>query len=246
MIYNFVSSTSFNHFSGEMKGSNTASKNQVKQKKRFAFTCDEDDRLRSLVNKYGEDNWAIIASKMKKRSTRQCRDRWVNYLSPLAVNGTWTPEEDRLLNEKVETYGRKWKFLTNFFFGRTDINIKNHYNFLQKKLAKESKKMQQLQNNNKNTITPKKQNQINDCPNEHIEMAAGIVLNSNEQTNFVIKSVQENNISDNTPNDDNSNNNSEDESFLNFEEKMMEDFINESLNLPSYNEFMIDFSDFFF
>ena len=123
-----------------MKGSNTLAKNQIKQKKRFAFTCDEDDRLRGLVSKYGEDNWAIIASKMKKRSTRQCRDRWINYLSPLAINGTWTPEEDQLLNEKVETYGRKWKFLTNFFFGRTDINIKNHYNFLQKKMAKEMQK----------------------------------------------------------------------------------------------------------
>lgn len=112
--------------------------NQHKIKKRFAFTCDEDDRLRELVHKYGEDNWSIIASKMKKRSTRQCRDRWINYLSPLAINGTWTSEEDKLLIEKVETYGRKWKFLTQFFFGRTDINIKNHYNFIQKKFLKKT------------------------------------------------------------------------------------------------------------
>ncbi|OHT13814.1 hypothetical protein TRFO_15931 [Tritrichomonas foetus] len=117
------------------------------QKKRFAFTCDEDDKLRELVSKYGEDNWSTIASKMRKRSTRKCRDRWINYLSPLAVNGTWSPEEDRLLYEKVEMYGRKWKFLTQFFYGRTDINIKNHFNFLQKKAMKTGQLTQSLSKN---------------------------------------------------------------------------------------------------
>ncbi|OHT16349.1 Transcription factor WER [Tritrichomonas foetus] len=114
-----------------MKRANTTSKKQIKKKN--VFTADEDDKLRRLVMKYGEGNWYSIASKMKKRSTRQCRDRWVNYLSPLAVNGAWTLEEEELLRLKVQLYGRKWKFITQFFPGRTDINIKNRYNFLIKR-----------------------------------------------------------------------------------------------------------------
>lgn len=108
-----------------------------RHKKRYAFTPEEDDRLRELVEKHGENNWFHIASKMPKRDTRQCRERWFNYLSPKVINGTWSPEEDKVLAEKVSQFGRKWKAIEAFFPGRTDINIKNRWNFLQKKRAKE-------------------------------------------------------------------------------------------------------------
>lgn len=226
-----------------MKASNSLIKNQTKQKKRFAFSCDEDDRLRALVSKYGEDNWAIIASKMKKRSTRQCRDRWINYLSPLAINGTWTPEEDQLLNEKVEIYGRKWKFLTNFFFGRTDINIKNHYNFLQKKLSKEilkQQKNQQQQIAANSKIVKETNIKKNNISHDHIEVAAEIILNSNKS--FDDKSTNKNTTSGGTS----TTSNSEDEA-LDFEKNMMVDFLNDiTFQLPEPDELMIDYSGFFF
>ena len=111
----------------------------TRHKKRYAFTPEEDDRLRELVEKHGENNWFHIASKMPKRDTRQCRERWFNYLSPKVINGTWTEEEDKFLAEKVSQFGRKWKAIEPFFPGRTDINIKNRWNFLQKKKAKEEK-----------------------------------------------------------------------------------------------------------
>ena len=109
---------------------------QGKHKRRSAFTPEEDDRLRELVGKHGENNWFHIASKMPKRDTRQCRERWFNYLSPKVINGVWTGPEDELLAEKVAIFGRKWKSIEPFFPGRTDINIKNRWNFLQKKKAK--------------------------------------------------------------------------------------------------------------
>jgi hypothetical protein len=102
------------------------------RRKRMSFTPDEDDRIRELVAKYGENNWRRIASKMPKRDRRQCRERWFNYLTPMVSNGPWTPEEDELLRAKVDQFGRKWKAIQPFFPGRTDINIKNHWKQLVK------------------------------------------------------------------------------------------------------------------
>jgi hypothetical protein len=104
----------------------------ARRKRRYSFTPDEDDRLRELVSKYGTEDWSRIASKMRKRETRQCRERWINYLAPNVVRTAWTPEEDTLLAQKVSEIGRKWQRVAQFFAGRTDINVKNRWNHLRK------------------------------------------------------------------------------------------------------------------
>jgi hypothetical protein len=123
-----------------------------KRKKRCAFTTDEDDRLRELVEKYGTHDWARVATKIRKRDARQCRERWVNYLAPSVINGPWTIEEEELLAEKVAEFGRRWQRVAGFFEGRTDINVKNHWNHLQKlkgvvapsKLLKDDQEFEQI------------------------------------------------------------------------------------------------------
>jgi hypothetical protein len=105
----------------------------VKTKKRFAFTPDEDDRLRSLVAKFGLNSWTQIASRFRKRDPRQCRERWFNYLSPDVRATPWTYTEDDLLAAKVAELGRKWNTISTFFAGRTAINVKNHWNYLCKR-----------------------------------------------------------------------------------------------------------------
>lgn len=222
-----------------MKVSQALTKNKNKLKKRFAFTCDEDDKLRGLVNKFGENNWTVIAGKMKKRSPRQCKDRWVNYLSPVVVNGTWTPDEERLLYEKVEMYGRKWKYLTNFFFGRTDINIKNHYNFLQKKKEKEI-----LKEKYKNNFSNERHAQSDN----HIKSAAEIIVNSNGIFNMQTDQKMQIDTKESIGNKSPTSNNSENEKpETNFENQLIEDFINElTTDEPGANEFMIGFYDYLY
>jgi hypothetical protein len=103
-----------------------------KRRRRHAFTPEEDDRLRELVAKYGDGDWSLITKKMPKRDLRQCRERWINYLAPEAINGPWTPAEDLLLTDKVTELGRQWKVIAPFFPGRTDINVRNRWCHLQK------------------------------------------------------------------------------------------------------------------
>jgi hypothetical protein len=94
---------------------------------RHAFSSEEDSHLRNLVSRFGDDAWDKIAARMPTRDRRQCRERWINYLSPTVTNGPWTNEEEDLLKNKVESLGRSWKAILPFFPGRTDINIKNHW-----------------------------------------------------------------------------------------------------------------------
>lgn len=100
-----------------------------KEKKivRQMFTMDEDDKLCALVKEFGEKNWRTISKHMPNRTTRQCRERYRNYLSPTVKNGPWTPEEDLLLEQKYLEYGPKWATIAQFFRSRSDVNIKNRW-----------------------------------------------------------------------------------------------------------------------
>jgi hypothetical protein len=91
------------------------------------FTQTEDIKLLELVAAHGERDWPSIARQMQNRTVRQCRERWCNYLAPWVANGPWSADQNALLLEKFKEFGPKWKTLTRFFPGRTDINIKNHY-----------------------------------------------------------------------------------------------------------------------
>jgi hypothetical protein len=94
---------------------------------KFRFTPVEDTRLRELVGVFGHSDWGTIARYLPTRTVRQCRERWFYYLAPSVINGPWSSEEDALLLDKFGEIGSKWKALTQFFPGRTDVNIKNHH-----------------------------------------------------------------------------------------------------------------------
>ena len=103
---------------------------EEKKTVRVKFTHEEDQRLIELVKQYGEKSWKKIASIMKTRTTRQCRERYINYLNPALLNGPWSEEEDKLLIEKVKEMGPKWAQIVKFFKARSDVNIKNRYAML--------------------------------------------------------------------------------------------------------------------
>jgi hypothetical protein len=49
-----------------------------------------------LVEQHGCKKWALIASKMPNKGSKQCRRRWQNYLNNAdAKQGGWSQEEAR-------------------------------------------------------------------------------------------------------------------------------------------------------
>jgi hypothetical protein len=103
--------------------------------RRVKFIPLEDARLKELVSLFGESDWASIANRMPYRTVRQCRERWMYFLTPSIKNGPWSAAEDALLLKKFGDMGSQWKWMTQFFPGRTEVNIKNHYAVLLRRRA---------------------------------------------------------------------------------------------------------------
>lgn len=124
------------------------------------FTPREDQMLIEIVNKYIKEkmnrddinandeefkftplDWREISQQMKtKRNPRQCSERYLYYLSPSVNNGPWSIEEDEFLINKYEELGPQWKKISEFFPKRTEINVKNHFNLLNRRRLKREKK----------------------------------------------------------------------------------------------------------
>jgi hypothetical protein len=102
--------------------------------KRTKFSQEEDMILIQMVKEYGEYNWQEISTKMKK-TERQCKDRFLSYLSPKINKNECTSEEDIKLVQKIEEVGNKW-ILISKFLDRTDVQCKNRARKLQRQQRK--------------------------------------------------------------------------------------------------------------
>lgn len=125
---------------------------------RNLFTPEEDKKLIKLYNECKGD-YAKIAELMMGRNERQCRDRYEKYLDPNLNKGEWTENEDDMLLDLVDEYGRKWTKIEKMFEGRSSTALKNRWNILERKRVKEEKKLRKMEMQKKlekkNTKEPK-------------------------------------------------------------------------------------------
>ena len=108
--------------SGSSSSENDLEKNQTKNR----FTLEEDDQLKLLVQKIGE-NWSKISQIMKTKNSRQCRNRWKFYLTPQISKEPFTEEETKALLFWVEKCGTDWSTIVHLFPGRSCPALKNHF-----------------------------------------------------------------------------------------------------------------------
>ena len=97
---------------------------------RRMFSEAEDEQLKKLVHKYGTNNWIRVSINMKDRNVRQCKERWLYYLSPEYNHSDFTEDEDKLLLEKIREMGMCWTKISKFFDRRTPYAIKNRWIYL--------------------------------------------------------------------------------------------------------------------
>ncbi|MFQ6662991.1 hypothetical protein Gotur_030668, partial [Gossypium turneri] len=74
--------------------------------KKGEWSAEEDDKLRTYVQKYGHWNWHQLPKFAGlKRCGKSCRWRWMNYLRPGLKRGNFTEEEDELIIKLHEQFG---------------------------------------------------------------------------------------------------------------------------------------------
>ena len=153
-----------------------------KRKPRKYFSPEEDKIIQESMLQDPPLSWEKIADLLDFRTPRQCKDRWLNYLSPSFNRNPWSTEEDELLIEKVQQLGKKWTEIERFFSGRSNNQIKNRWHFyIQKDIRRKSRLIRKtrtkIQTQNIPNNSNSNQKGSNDFWDEHIsEDAINLLL----------------------------------------------------------------------
>ncbi|OHT04134.1 Myb-like DNA-binding domain containing protein [Tritrichomonas foetus] len=162
-------------------------KQERKSHPRCSFTYEEDCLLVDLVTHFGTDSWITVASFMGGRNPRQCKDRYMCYLSPTIRNDPFTKEEDDLLREKYREIGPKWVKISKFFGNRTDISIKCRWAVLNRR---DQKKATRIRKAKKPPVTTSYFIPFNSMLNQTSMSSPIIQNNTNVQKFDIIKNQQ--------------------------------------------------------
>lgn len=219
-----------------------------KTNQRIPFTSDEDEKLmkiirnilksdlistnsnsssNSITNVDDSINWMKVSRLMGNRTARQCKERYLHYLSPKINKNKWTSEEDSKLLSEVSRIGKRWKILEKYFNDRTEIDIRNRFYVLQRRISKAVRSKSLV-----NSMVWLN-NQINYNPS----VWKNNILNNNS---FEISNVNKQNndkIENNVENESNQNNEEE-----NVEIEMQNNSEQKDNDIDDFFEFIYDFN----
>ncbi|XP_033635958.1 cell division cycle 5-like protein [Asterias rubens] len=89
----------------------------------------EDEILKAAVMKYGKNQWSRIASLLHRKSAKQCKARWFEWLDPSIKKTEWSREEDEKLLHLAKLMPTQWRTIAPIV-GRTAAQCLERYEIL--------------------------------------------------------------------------------------------------------------------
>lgn len=90
------------------------------------WTNVEDQILKAAVSKYGLTQWARVASLLPKKTAKQAKARWTEYLNPNIKRDEWSLEEDEQLLRLAKLMPNQWRSISPVM-GRTPAQCVERY-----------------------------------------------------------------------------------------------------------------------
>ncbi|CAI0413768.1 unnamed protein product [Linum tenue] len=177
--------------------------------KKGPWTAEEDKKLINFILTNGQCCWRAVPKLAGlRRCGKSCRLRWTNYLRPDLKRGLLTDSEEQLVIDLHARLGNRWSKIAARLPGRTDNEIKNHWNtHIKKKLLKMGidpvtheplNKDESVEEYNKND------NEI--IPDNVQEIVTG---SSQSQQTLLVDAYQKSDTNDSSPKTDNSSSNND-------------------------------------
>lgn len=190
--------------------------------KKGPWTAEEDKKLINFILTNGQCCWRAVPKLAGlRRCGKSCRLRWTNYLRPDLKRGLLSDVEEQLVIDLHARLGNRWSKIAARLPGRTDNEIKNHWNtHIKKKLIKMGidpvthEPLNKDQSPNNQIIPNQSSSSSNNNNNSDISTAESLnqtqsssleTANSRPTNNVtVINSMSSENVANNSPPTENS------------------------------------------
>ena len=102
------------------------------------WTNIEDEILKASVSKYGLNQWARVSSLLARKTAKQCKARWNEWLDPSIKKIEWSKEEDERLLHLAKIMPTQWRTIAPIVGRTANQCLERYQKLLDEAEARES------------------------------------------------------------------------------------------------------------